>query len=77
MDKEIRGKKAPFHLSDGKYLDQLLVSPMAPDMLWACRWEHLISQATACVDAAKGRVQSICPASTGPIQPTWVLLRPI
>lgn len=45
MDKEIRGKKAPFHLSDGKYLDQLLVSPMAPDMLWACRWEHLISQA--------------------------------
>ena len=77
MDKEIWGKKAPFHLSDGKYMDQFLVYPMAPDMLRAWRWEHLISQATACLDAAKGQVQNICPASTGPIQPTWVLFLPI
>ena len=35
MDQEIWGKKSPFHLLDGKYLDQFLVYPMAPDMLWA------------------------------------------
>lgn len=61
---EIWGK-APFHLSDGKYGSVSCVSHGFEHAV-SLEMEHLISQATACLDAAKGQVQNICPASAWP-----------